>query len=60
MAAFACLLLVSAEPSAGWVSSVIAREPGCVFCGSMIREISFARHIPRIRVNDPSGIENSQ
>ena len=35
-AAFACLLLVSAEPSAGWVSSVVAREPG-----SMIRETKF-------------------
>ena len=40
-AAFACLLLVSAEPSAGWVSSVVAREPGCVCWESMICETSF-------------------
>ena len=28
MVAFACLVLVSAGPSTGWVSSVVAREPG--------------------------------
>ena len=33
-ATFSCLLLVSAEPSAGWMSSVVAWEPGCVCLGA--------------------------
>ena len=37
----ACLVLVSAGPSAGCVSSVMASEPGCVCGGSMIRETNF-------------------
>ena len=40
-AAFACLLLISPEPSAGLVLSVVAQEPECVCWGSMIRETSF-------------------
>ena len=40
-AAFACLLLVSAEPSTGLALSVVAREPGCVCWGSMIHETRF-------------------
>ena len=56
VAGFACLLLVFVEPSAWWVSSVAAREPGCVFWGSMTHETSFAD----IFDNDPLGIENSQ
>ena len=40
-AAFACLLLFSVEPSAGWVLSVVAWEPGCVYWESMTRETSF-------------------
>ena len=30
---FACLVLVSAGPSTGWVSSVLAQEPECVCVG---------------------------
>ena len=57
---FACLVLVSAGPSTGWVSSVVAQEPECVWGGGGEHDLwnKFSRHIPRIRVSDPLGMEN--